>query len=178
MDKEYNELREEWDNGFIRIMASRNLGQVCYNCGSDKAVELHHVVPLKLGGTNNISNIVVLCHKCHMAAHHGRHIRDYCNKKISGRPKTASDEVIAKALDDYFACKIGAKEFMKRVGAKVKRPHITDKKYYRDYLKQRKVKSLENYIDWIAFCKREIKTGDLIGVIHYENGEEVSIYAK
>lgn len=42
----------------------------CYNCGSTTdALELHHIVPLSLGGTNNPTNIVPLCEKCHGLIH-------------------------------------------------------------------------------------------------------------
>lgn len=46
----------------------------CQNCGvqdEDERVEfeVHHVVPKSLGGSDRPSNLVVLCHECHQAAH-------------------------------------------------------------------------------------------------------------
>ncbi len=41
---------------------------VCINCGSNGA-ELHHVVPLSVGGNDIDSNKVLLCSKCHTLVH-------------------------------------------------------------------------------------------------------------
>lgn len=40
----------------------------CINCGNE-AIELHHVVPLALGGNDIDSNKVWLCSKCHALIH-------------------------------------------------------------------------------------------------------------
>ena len=41
---------------------------ICINCGK-KADELHHVVPLALGGNDIDSNKVWLCTDCHSIIH-------------------------------------------------------------------------------------------------------------
>ena len=46
-----------------------NLPHKCANCGSTDNLYLHHIVPLTLGGTNNLSNIVPLCGNCHSKVH-------------------------------------------------------------------------------------------------------------
>ena len=33
------------------------------------AVEVHHIKPLAEGGTNNFSNLISLCHRCHARIH-------------------------------------------------------------------------------------------------------------
>lgn len=43
--------------------------KVCGNCGSKDRVEIHHIVPISKGGTNNEGNLVYLCNKCHHLAH-------------------------------------------------------------------------------------------------------------
>ena len=50
-------------------------GAVCCNCYSYEGnnIIFHHIVPLSLGGTNNIANIVPLCEKCHNLIHHQCH---------------------------------------------------------------------------------------------------------
>lgn len=40
----------------------------CINCGKE-ATELHHVVPLAIGGNDVESNKVWLCSKCHTLIH-------------------------------------------------------------------------------------------------------------
>ena len=41
---------------------------VCVNCGKP-AIELHHIVPLALGGNDIDSNKVYLCSECHALVH-------------------------------------------------------------------------------------------------------------
>ena len=37
----------------------------CEHCGTDKQLEVHHIVPLSEGGTNDLDNLVTLCKACH-----------------------------------------------------------------------------------------------------------------
>ena len=50
-------------------------GTICCNCCSYEGnnIIFHHIVPLSLGGTNNITNIVPICEKCHNLIHHQYH---------------------------------------------------------------------------------------------------------
>lgn len=173
--EEYIKLREEWSSGLIRTMAETRLGEVCYNCGGKEDIELHHVVPLKLGGTNNLSNIVVLCHKCHMASHYGRHIRDYQNKKVTGRPHKVSDEELRQAFDDYVHGRIGTKECKERIKM-AKSCKISDMKFYKKFLKDIGVKQVKNNIDIILNKRGRIREGDDAGYIVYINGNVENIY--
>jgi len=44
----------------------------CNACGcANKALHVHHIVPLSEGGTNDPRNLVTLCHDCHLAQHPG-----------------------------------------------------------------------------------------------------------
>lgn len=45
------------------------LGGECSQCGSKNNLRLHHVLPLVHGGLNEMSNIAVVCTKCHMELH-------------------------------------------------------------------------------------------------------------
>lgn len=171
----YDKLRKEWSSSLVRTMAENTLGKVCYNCGCSDNTELHHIVPLKLGGTNRLSNIAVLCHKCHMAAHHGRHILDYCNKNLDGRPHNVPVEDIDSALSDYTTGVIGAKECKKRMGLSDK-SHISDMTYYKTFLKNRNIKSVRNNIDLIMSKRGEIHNGVCIGHIVYIDGKKKALY--
>ena len=44
--------------------------QVCATCGERKGLEVHHVIPLVFGGTDEYFNLIPLCHDCHMKLHH------------------------------------------------------------------------------------------------------------
>lgn len=61
--------RKEFDK--MRPTLSNKLGTVCCNCHADACdtVMFHHIIPLSLGGTNNLSNIAPLCGKCHGLVH-------------------------------------------------------------------------------------------------------------
>ena len=48
------------------------LGRKCCNCGSEKDLQYHHIVPLSFGGNNIISNICCLCYQCHSKIHFGK----------------------------------------------------------------------------------------------------------
>lgn len=171
----YEELRAEWTSGLTRVMAKQTLGDTCYNCGSDEGIELHHVVPLKLGGTNKLSNIVVLCHRCHCAAHNGRHIKDYQNKKVSGRPHKVSDDVLTSALKDYLNCKIGTKECKARIKM-ADSCKITDMRFFKRLVKELGIAEYKNNIDIIRKRRGYINKGDEAGYIIYNNGDVINIY--
>ena len=44
-------------------------------------IELHHIIPLAFGGTDDYFNLIYLCHDCHMKLHHT--IYDNLQFKIS-----------------------------------------------------------------------------------------------
>lgn len=37
----------------------------CATCGTTETLDVHHIVPQREGGTDNLDNLVVLCRKCH-----------------------------------------------------------------------------------------------------------------
>lgn len=131
-----NELRKEWN----RIKTEISLGNACYNCGSEENIELHHIVPLKLGGSNNITNIAVLCHKCHMAAHYGRHMNEYKNKpkeqkqKQKPEKKITYKKKIALTIPDYISGKITEDECKEILGIG-KEIDLKRMKFYKKYAK-------------------------------------------
>ena len=57
----------EWEG--IRQKAFAEQGRRCGKCGKAGAMEVHHVKELQRGGTNDPSNLQVLCRDCHIAAH-------------------------------------------------------------------------------------------------------------
>ena len=49
----------------------REKHKACEFCGSDNRLEVHHIIPLALGGSNNLGNLIVVCKKCHNKLHVG-----------------------------------------------------------------------------------------------------------
>ena len=39
-------------------------GDECSLCGATKNLEIHHIVPISKGGTNETENLAILCDKC------------------------------------------------------------------------------------------------------------------
>lgn len=58
--KKHDDIRKEE----TRIKREINQG-VCHRCGSAKGLEIHHMIPVSMGGTNDKGNLIILCHECH-----------------------------------------------------------------------------------------------------------------
>ena len=63
-----NSRRRTWFNSNQSRLRAL-LPERCANCGDVEDLQIHHVVPLALGGSNFLSNMVVLCVRCHGKAH-------------------------------------------------------------------------------------------------------------
>lgn len=42
---------------------------ICGICGSKENLELHHIVPIESGGSDDFFNLLYLCHDCHKHIH-------------------------------------------------------------------------------------------------------------
>lgn len=104
----------------------------CVNCGSDKDIEYHHIVPLANGGNHIFTNIAPLCHECHMKAH-GK-LQRVEDPGKSGRKPMAMPENYDKIINQYLVGAIDRSELIKGLGFSntVKLDSI---KPYQDYLK-------------------------------------------
>lgn len=104
----------------IRPLIMNSLSPSCQNCGSSDFLEIHHIVPILFGGTNNIGNLAVLCGSCHRLAH-----GDGKGTSISAR--TARGREAAKARGVKFGPKVkhkpeklaAAAEFARQPGQSV-----------------------------------------------------------
>ncbi len=41
----------------------------CQLCGTENSISPHHIVPKSQGGTDHISNLIILCFNCHRSLH-------------------------------------------------------------------------------------------------------------
>lgn len=57
--------RSEWKT--TRAYVRQRDGNTC-RCGSSYRLAVHHIVPARYGGTDDESNLVLLCHHCHSRA--------------------------------------------------------------------------------------------------------------
>ena len=44
-------------------------GNACKFCGYTGMLEVHHIIPVCDGGTNDLDNLILLCELCHCEAH-------------------------------------------------------------------------------------------------------------
>ena len=49
-----------------RCLVKERQGNVCSICGEDSMLELDHIKPLRLGGTDDLSNVHAICTACHL----------------------------------------------------------------------------------------------------------------
>lgn len=56
--------------GTIKKVLERDKYQ-CYICGKNTNLHIHHIVPRRLGGSDDIENLVALCSGCHMSVEAG-----------------------------------------------------------------------------------------------------------
>ena len=54
----------------------------CKRCGSTKDLEFDHVVPIEKGGQDTLSNLQLLCHRCHLKKHRRDNLLTTSKEKI------------------------------------------------------------------------------------------------
>ena len=165
--------RYEYDYILIKDTVLAAYDYRCANCRDTDSLEIHHVVPLSLGGTNEITNLVPLCHRCHKTAHCGRHISHYTNKKNVGSKPNLSDEEAKKVLDSYFLGEIGTSE-VKRMFGWSEKNRITDSPQFKKYIKDNDIKHYRNNVDVIE-KNGVLYSGRTVGYVVYGSGERVDM---
>lgn len=112
-----------------------NLDNKCINCDKTDNLQLHHIVPLSIGGTNKLSNVVVLCGECHGKLHgvnwskhseltrkgmetarlNGKQIGQVTGVKLTTKKSIEAKEVILKHSKDFKGT-LGDADVMKLCG--------------------------------------------------------------
>ncbi|WP_281513479.1 HNH endonuclease [Bacteroides acidifaciens] len=153
-------------------------GYICYNCGSREDIEYHHIVPLFLGGNDVETNIVPLCHKCHKAAHCGRHMSHYVDSSNSGRKPKATAEKDSKVFDMFINGEIGNKKCCELLGYSSRTP-IKSRSSFKEYLHSKGISSIKNMVDFVATTRSGgLCEGVNVGEIEYANGNRAPIIYK
>lgn len=143
----YEELRQETRSEKFQKYLKETLGHKCVCCGSEDGIEYHHIVPLKLGGTNKASNIVPLCGDCHMKAHGcigmmgGRRVN-------MGRPKKRPPNGYKDILFRYVHGIIGRSECEKNLNITGMR--IYKAWFYKEYLHDYCIEKVKNHVDLLT----------------------------
>lgn len=148
----YENLRREFVKPSFREELKNKLGGICVNCESDENIEYHHIVPLKNGGTNKLSNIVPLCVECHEKAHD----KEGFKSRGGGRPKVISYEDAEPILHRYFNLEIGTKETKRLLGLS----ETTKSTWYKltnEYKNKYNIKKFYNKIDLYYAQNKKLK---------------------
>jgi hypothetical protein len=138
------ELRYEQTTSKWRNAVFKHKGKRCAVCGSTENLEIHHVLPLIKGGTNDFNNLLVVCQEHHKQLHGKIHRRTSDN----GRPRIATYEESIPVLKMYFNNEIGNKECCTRLGYAATNHSCSLFEYRRRYKEEFKVpKSFYNNVD-------------------------------
>ena len=128
-------------------------GTKCANCLSECNDEIifHHVVPLILGGTNNYSNIVGLCTKCHNIIHFNKE-----NNKISHSELTKKGIEKARAAGKHIGGVKGKKLDVKKAGPAKEIIKKYNKSFGGDYTNEQTAKLANIALNTFYKYKNEI----------------------
>lgn len=143
----YEQMKLEFNRPLHRQEMEEKLGCVCANCGSDLDIEYHHIVPLKLGGSNRLTNIVPLCYVCHKIAHGARNIRKICHSERGGRPRMSLKEDCREVLEDFLCGRIDRDTCYKRIGL-FGANKLTDKPFFKEYLRENNIVRYRNLLGY------------------------------
>lgn len=65
-------LKRHIFSDFVRQQIQDRDGEGCNNCHrTTEELYVHHLIPIKNGGSNSIDNLVLICETCHHYVHHG-----------------------------------------------------------------------------------------------------------
>jgi len=64
----YDAVKKQMPGASWNIIKRRHKADECQNCGTSERLELHHIIPLMDGGTNEPWNLMTLCESCHHKA--------------------------------------------------------------------------------------------------------------
>lgn len=173
----YKQLKKEFLIPSFRDMLIRELGCTCGNCGKDNKetpIEYHHIVPLALGGTNNLGNIVPLCRKCHLLVHGAKDVRKLNRDtpdKLGGRPKFIPNENYREVLSRYLKGRLGKSECQRLVGVKSKGTKLNDLQIYIDYLEEQGIVHMRNLVD--AIKDTDCPAERIVSYVVYNDGTRI-----
>lgn len=177
MSSKSRKRKESNSSAFKRTLVELH-GDRCVNCGSDDNIEFHHIVPLAIGGTNNYGNVVPLCWRCHKAIHRGITIDDLKDKKPNNAGRKRLDEELAyDVFERFIGGEIGNRKANELLGYKSDATRMNNRAQFKDFLKERGIKSVRNNIDIVGSNSPDkLLDGAPVGMIKYEDGRSEYIF--
>ena len=77
----------------------------CQVCGKEHSGQVHHVIPRSQGGTNDLSNLITLCGRCHMLI---SPVPQWLITKLWHIPQeeiSAASQAVQKRIDEVMVSK-------------------------------------------------------------------------
>lgn len=146
------------------------LGNRCKNCGSENSIEYHHIVPLFLGGQDSLDNMVALCHKCHKAAHKGRHVSHYVDFSNSGRKRNIDKQKAFDVMGAYLEGEIGTRKCKEMLGYS-ETCTLKNLVWIKEYMKENSIEDFKNTVDVAAVTSNDgLYEGRIVGFVKYTDG--------
>jgi len=93
LGKEYNSKQSKRLSEKKRKEVLKRDKESCQNCGSHSRLEVHHIVPIVVRGSNEKGNLVTLCKKCHNQVLHPHN---------HGETRCKADSVIRSMKSFYY----------------------------------------------------------------------------
>lgn len=164
----YEEKRQEFRRESFQRELPEKCGRACVGCGGTDGVEYHHIVPLRLGGENRMSNIVPLCFHCHVKAHGGSSFKRW--RHSEGRPRKRPPKGYKDVLFRYVHGFIGRKECEKALDVEGMR--IYKAWFYLDYLKSNGIRKVKNHVDLLRKKGSDLEGRRVSEIWYYDESHE------
>lgn len=162
------ELRQEFNRPNFKQALKEYHGTRCVNCGSDEGVQFHHIIPLALGGTNCITNIVPLCHVCHKLVHGADKLAITFKPENTGR-KRKQLRNLEEAVRRFRECEVGTAGFKSITGI-AKGTHLSDCSTLSEYLESIGIKNIKNNVDLLNSPKHKNSEKNYFATVTYLDG--------
>lgn len=172
-----SELRKEYNRQSFKKLLRKVLGCNCVNCGSDIGIEYHHIVPLALGGTNRLTNIVPLCNICHEKAHGSQNIRQIKGSINGGRKRVPLPDNYEEILWKYMYGEIGKSECEQLLNVKGT-SKLNDRPFMKEFIAKYNIVSYINKIDTYRHYSKSNHKGKLLSRVVFADGNEITNYLK
>ena len=99
-----------------RVQKLREMSHSCTQCGTYKNLHAHHKIPLSRGGSNRLSNLLLLCEPCHKRAHNVDSFSGQTSPvAIDDRIISITNAISSKREIDFLYKKPSDAQYSKRV---------------------------------------------------------------
>lgn len=101
---------ESWS--YLREIILDKYNYQCSICGQYGEIDVHHKIPIKEGGTNEIENLITLCRNCHENLHHFKFSNDSISfsdeygQQIKKSNECKKGYILLQAISNKYKLKI------------------------------------------------------------------------